>query len=232
MTKLIIPPLFSIRGKLNIGQAMTLVISDALIRYYSQCGKEVLFHSKSYNSQGIPMEKIVESNNFQLDDYINHCKIKAEELIESMEKDKEKLSLIEGGFEYLDHSECSKNLAQEKFIELYLKKDKGALKKGTLVMLYTFGYPFFGSGLRTIIKKYLQPIYLLSFTAFISINLAIINLLPIPALDGGRILFVVIEAIKGSAIKPKVANTLNTIGFALLIILMVVVTFNDIIRLF
>jgi len=75
-------------------------------------------------------------------------------------------------------------------------------------------------------------VYLLSFTAFISINLAIINLLPIPALDGGRILFVVIEAIKGSAIKPKVGNMLNTIGFALLIILMVVVTFNDIIRLF
>jgi regulator of sigma E protease len=71
-------------------------------------------------------------------------------------------------------------------------------------------------------------IYLLSFTAFISINLAIINLLPFPALDGGRILFVIIEAIKGSPIKPKVANTLNTIGFGLLILLMLVITFHDI----
>jgi len=72
--------------------------------------------------------------------------------------------------------------------------------------------------------------YLLSFTALISINLTLINLVPFPALDGGRILFVIIEAIKGSPIKPKVANTLNTIGFALLILLMVVVTYNDIAR--
>jgi regulator of sigma E protease len=73
-------------------------------------------------------------------------------------------------------------------------------------------------------------IYLLSFTAFISINLAVINLLPFPALDGGRILFVIIEAIKRSPIKPKVANTLNTIGFGLLILLMLVITFHDIFK--
>lgn len=74
-------------------------------------------------------------------------------------------------------------------------------------------------------------IYLLSFTAFISLNLAVINLLPFPALDGGRLLFVIIEAIKGSPIKPVVANALNTVGFALLILLMLVVTYNDIVRL-
>lgn len=74
-------------------------------------------------------------------------------------------------------------------------------------------------------------IYLLSFTAFISINLAVINLLPFPALDGGRILFVAIEAIKRSPIKPKVANTLNSIGFALLILLMLVITFHDVFKL-
>jgi len=71
-------------------------------------------------------------------------------------------------------------------------------------------------------------VYLLSFTALISINLALINLLPFPALDGGRILFVIIEVFKGSPIKPKVANVLNTVGFALLILLMIVVTYNDI----
>lgn len=70
--------------------------------------------------------------------------------------------------------------------------------------------------------------YLISFTALISINLAVINLIPFPALDGGRILFVGIEAIKGSRIKPVVANTLNLIGFVLLILLMVAVTFSDI----
>ncbi|MDO8510042.1 MAG: RIP metalloprotease RseP [bacterium] len=74
-------------------------------------------------------------------------------------------------------------------------------------------------------------IYILSFTAFISINLAVINLIPFPALDGGRLLFVLIEAIKGSPINPKIANILNGVGFALLIILMLLVTYNDILKL-
>jgi regulator of sigma E protease len=74
-------------------------------------------------------------------------------------------------------------------------------------------------------------VYLVGFTALISINLAIINLIPIPALDGGRLLFIIIEAIKRSPIKPKVANTVNAVGFALLMILMVVVTYHDIARL-
>ena len=74
-------------------------------------------------------------------------------------------------------------------------------------------------------------IYLLSFTATISINLAVINLIPFPALDGGRLLFVLIEKIKGSPIKPVVANALNSIGFFLLILLMAVVTYHDIAKL-
>lgn len=75
-------------------------------------------------------------------------------------------------------------------------------------------------------------VYLLSFAALISVNLAIINLLPFPALDGGRLFFLLIEKIKGSRINPKFANTANMIGFGLLILLMLVVTFNDIIKLF
>lgn len=75
-------------------------------------------------------------------------------------------------------------------------------------------------------------VYLLSFTAFISLNLAVINLLPFPALDGGRLFFLVIEKIKGSAINPKIANTVNAVGFAFLIILMVVVTISDIFKFF
>lgn len=72
---------------------------------------------------------------------------------------------------------------------------------------------------------------LLMFTAFISLNLAIINLLPIPALDGGRLLFVVIEAIKGSPINPRIANTFNSLGFAFLILLMIAVTYSDVLKL-
>lgn len=71
-------------------------------------------------------------------------------------------------------------------------------------------------------------VHLLSLVAIISINLAVINLLPFPALDGGRLFFILIEAIKGSPIKPSITNTANGIGFILLILLMVVVTYSDI----
>ncbi len=73
--------------------------------------------------------------------------------------------------------------------------------------------------------------YLLSFTALISINLSIVNLLPIPALDGGRLLFVIIEAIIRRPISPKVFNMANIIGFSILMILMFVITFRDIVHL-
>ena len=74
-------------------------------------------------------------------------------------------------------------------------------------------------------------VYLLSFTALISINLAVINLIPFPALDGGRLLFVLIEKIKGSRINPNIANSINNVGFALLMLLMVVITYHDIVKL-
>jgi regulator of sigma E protease len=73
--------------------------------------------------------------------------------------------------------------------------------------------------------------YLLMITALISINLAVINLIPFPALDGGRILFVAIEAIIRRRIPASFANWTNLIGFALLMILMVIITYKDIIRL-
>lgn len=72
--------------------------------------------------------------------------------------------------------------------------------------------------------------YLLGFVAMISVNLAVINILPFPALDGGRLLFVAIESVVRRRIKPIVANALNTIGFVLLITLMIVITYNDILK--
>ncbi|MFA6297448.1 MAG: RIP metalloprotease RseP [Candidatus Paceibacterota bacterium] len=74
--------------------------------------------------------------------------------------------------------------------------------------------------------------YILFFTALISINLAIINILPFPALDGGRLLFVAIEAISRKSIPPKVGNALNAGGFAILILLMLLVTYHDVAKLF
>ena len=75
----------------------------------------------------------------------------------------------------------------------------------------------------------LNIIYLI---AYLCINVGFINLIPFPAFDGGRLLFLVIEKIKGSKINPKVENTIHSIGFILLMILMIVITYNDIIRLF
>jgi regulator of sigma E protease len=71
---------------------------------------------------------------------------------------------------------------------------------------------------------------LIMFTAFISLNLAVINVLPFPALDGGRLLFVAIEAIKGSPLPTRVSYITNAVGFFLLMALMVAVTYQDIVR--
>lgn len=73
-------------------------------------------------------------------------------------------------------------------------------------------------------------IHLVSLTAIISINLAIINLLPFPALDGGRLFFLLIETIKRSPIKPGIANFANGVGFLILIAFMVFVTFHDVVK--
>jgi regulator of sigma E protease len=74
-------------------------------------------------------------------------------------------------------------------------------------------------------------IYILHLAALLSINLGIINALPIPALDGGRILFILIEKIKGSPVSQKVEQTFHTVGFMLLITLMLLVTYKDIAKL-
>ncbi|MDV5120441.1 MAG: RIP metalloprotease RseP [Candidatus Scalindua sp.] len=73
---------------------------------------------------------------------------------------------------------------------------------------------------------------LMYFMAIISINLAVINILPIPVLDGGHLLFLGIEKIKGSPISEKTMAIANYIGFALIISLMIYATKNDIMRLF
>ena len=72
----------------------------------------------------------------------------------------------------------------------------------------------------------------LSLLSLICINVGFINLLPFPAFDGCHVLFIIIEKIKGSRVNPKVENIIHTIGFVLLMILMVVITFSDIIKLF
>ena len=74
--------------------------------------------------------------------------------------------------------------------------------------------------------------YLVYITAFLSINVGFINVLPFPAFDGGRVLFLIIEKIRGSKINAKFENTCHLIGFALLLLLMIYITIQDVIRLF
>lgn len=74
--------------------------------------------------------------------------------------------------------------------------------------------------------------YLLQFVAMISINLAILNIIPFPALDGGRAVILIIEKIKGSPVHHRVEGMINMIGFYLLVALMVYITYHDIAKLF
>lgn len=71
-------------------------------------------------------------------------------------------------------------------------------------------------------------VYLLQFFGIISLNLAIVNLVPFPALDGGRFVMAIIEKIKGSPIPYKVEAWLNGIGFSFLILLMILLTVRDV----
>ncbi len=79
----------------------------------------------------------------------------------------------------------------------------------------------------------LGPLRCMEFTALLSVNLAILNLLPFPALDGGRLLFVVIEGLRrGKRIAPEKEGLVHFIGMAILLLLMVLITFNDVLHLF
>lgn len=73
---------------------------------------------------------------------------------------------------------------------------------------------------------------LLFMLMVISVNLGIFNMLPVPALDGGRFFFLIIEAIRRKPIPPKYEGLVHTIGFVILILFMIIVSLNDIVRLF
>lgn len=93
---------------------------------------------------------------------------------------------------------------------------------GGPVAIYTYTGVFLKMGILS----------LLQFVAMLSINLAIINILPIPALDGGRILFIIIESIaRRKLIKERVENIIHTMGFVFLLLLIALITYQDIVKL-
>ena len=73
-------------------------------------------------------------------------------------------------------------------------------------------------------------VYLLYLTALISLNLAIVNMLPLPALDGGRLIFIIVRKITGKAITDEMEGKIHFVGIMLLFALMIYVTWNDIVR--
>jgi len=88
-----------------------------------------------------------------------------------------------------------------------------------------------GGAVQTSIQTWsMQPI--LWFASLIAVNLGIFNLLPFPALDGGRVVFALAEGITRRRVKPEHEGVVHLIGFALLILLIVVVSYNDILRFF
>jgi regulator of sigma E protease len=71
-------------------------------------------------------------------------------------------------------------------------------------------------------------VYLLQFTALLSLNLAAVNILPIPALDGGRLLFIIISKITRKEVPPRIEQLIHMVGFALLMSLVIFITFKDV----
>jgi regulator of sigma E protease len=74
--------------------------------------------------------------------------------------------------------------------------------------------------------------HLVQFAALLSVNLAVLNAIPFPALDGGRALFVFVEAVRRKPNSLQFEQAAHTIGFALLILLVLFVTYKDIVKLF
>ena len=70
----------------------------------------------------------------------------------------------------------------------------------------------------------------LQFTGILSLNLAVMNILPIPALDGGRLLFVVLEKLIGKKVKPRAEALTHQVGMIVLLVLLLLVTVNDVLR--
>ena len=90
-------------------------------------------------------------------------------------------------------------------------------------------------GIYSVVGEATQTAVLLnmvSLIALLSVNVGFLNILPFPAFDGGRIVFLIIEKLRGKPVKPEIENMVNTVGFMLLMLLIIVITISDISKLF
>ncbi len=88
-------------------------------------------------------------------------------------------------------------------------------------------------GIAQMTGVYLQEgfVALMRFTALLSLSLAVINIFPFPALDGGRFLFILIELVRGKPVDSRIEGWIHSFGFLLLLGVIVLVTFKDVVRL-
>jgi regulator of sigma E protease len=119
---------------------------------------------------------------------------------------------------------CSADMLKQLYVTLkeMVTGDVSARNLGGIIQISRVSYAFAESGLALFFY----------FLAMLSLNLAFVNVLPIPVLDGGHLLFVLIEKIKGSPVSARVHGYSLTLGLVFVIGLMVFVTYNDIARLF
>lgn len=166
-----------------------------------------------------------ETKTFDIESY-------SSDLLESQNVAKTKVQLgISPGYKF--------NFLKLLYMPLVQTKDAALLVFDTLKLLFTdktvniddLSGPI---GIFSIIKQSVSQglLSVLNWAAIISVNVGLMNLLPLPALDGGRLAFLIYEAITKKRPNPKVENIIHGIGFALLMALFVFVAFNDVIRLF
>ncbi len=193
---------------------------------------DVLKWFAAYNRKNVKGEDVKitvlrndEEKTFEIESY-------SSELLESQGIEKTKVQLgISPGYKF--------NFLKLLYMPILQTKDAALLVFDTLKLLFTdktvniddLSGPI---GIFSIIKQSVSQglISVLNWTAIISVNVGLMNLLPLPALDGGRLAFLIYEAITKKRPNPKVENIIHTIGFLLLLGLFVFVAFNDVIRLF
>ena len=178
--------------------------------------------------QGEPIEFKMESTKGEVKEY---------KITPVKEKDKEKdKEVYRYGINFQDVKENGFTSA----IKYTLDKIGATIRQMVVVLQYLFtGRLGLGTlsgpvGIYSIVGEAsslgFEPV--LALIALLSINVGFINLIPFPAFDGGRLIFLIIEKIKGSPVSPEIENRIHSVGFILLMILIIYITFNDIIKLF
>ena len=176
---------------------------------------------------GVPINMTVQRNN----------KTELIEIKPFMDKNDEQYNI---GFGFVDEPASMGNSVKESFIYAYaisrnIYYQLLGLLTGVFSMSQMAGPVGLVSAIGNVVEQspniMLAVLNLLSFTALISINLGLFNLIPFPALDGSKLLLLAIEGIRRKALPPEKEAFITMIGFALLIMLMIFATSNDILRL-